>query len=214
MRRGRFYEEAIMAKMIEDLEAYFNQMVPPRDDLLLALEQEAQENNIPIIGPLVGQLLAILAQSMAAARILELGTATGYSAIYLARALAPGGSLVTIEQDPAMARRAGVNIEKAGLGHLVEILVGEATEKVEVLNGPFDLIFLDIDKSGYAPVMPQARRLLRPGGLLVADNVGFADARAFNQAIAADPAWQALHLLAHLPLHSPNKDGLCLAMRR
>jgi predicted O-methyltransferase YrrM len=75
------------------------------------------------------------------------------------------------------------------------------------------LIFLDIDKAGYAPVLPQARRLLRTGGLLVTDNTGFADADPFNRAIAADPAWQAVHLLAHLPLHLPPIDGLCLALR-
>jgi len=203
-----------MSKMIPEMEAYFLSLLPARDQLLLALEQEAEIQHIPIIGPAVGQLLAILVHVMAATRVLELGTATGYSAIYLARALAPGAKLVTIEHDPQMARRAMANIEKAGLSAAVEVRVGEAITEVAALEGPLDLMFLDIDKAGYAPILPQARRLLRPGGLLVADNVGFADAVAFNRAIAADPAWQVLHLLAHLPLHSPAKDGLCLALRR
>jgi len=167
-----------------------------------------------LIGPVVGQLLAILARAICADRALELGTATGYSAIFIARGLAPGGKLVTIEHDPAMARRAGAHLAKAGLLRSVEIRVGDALEEMAALDGPFDLVFLDIDKAGYGPALAQARRLLRPGGLLVADNVGFADADPFNRAIAADPAWQALHLLAHLPLHSPAKDGLCLALRR
>lgn len=203
-----------MPGMIPDMEAYFEQLVPPRDDLLQALEQEARSENIPIIGPVVGQLLAVLTGAIAAAKVLELGTATGYSAIWLARALAPGGKLVTIEHDPVMAQRAAANLAKAGVLQSVEIRLGEAMEEVAALDGPFDLIFLDIDKAGYGPALAQAKRLLRPGGLLVADNVGFADAAPFNRAIAADPAWQALHLLAHLPLHSPAKDGLCLALRR
>ena len=105
-----------MPDMIPDPEAYFRGFIPPRDELLIELEQEAQQEHIPIVGPVVGEFLYILAKSMNCWAALELGTATGYSTIYLARGISnPGGILTTIERDEAMAARARKNISKAGL---------------------------------------------------------------------------------------------------
>jgi len=116
-----------MCAMIADLEAHFREFIPPRDELLLRLEQEAQAEGIPIIGPVVGELLFILARATQARRILELGTATGYSAIYLARGCEPcGGKVITLESDPTMAARARANFDKAGLTGGVEVREGEA----------------------------------------------------------------------------------------
>jgi predicted O-methyltransferase YrrM len=200
--------------MIPEPETYFRQFVPARDALLRELEKEAQREEIPIVGPMVGELLYILARAMQAGRILELGTATGYSTIYFANACsAPGGRVITLEIDQDMADRARVNMKKAGLDHLVEIRVGDALEEIAALQGPFDLIFLDIEKVDYIRTLPHCLRLLRKGGLLVADNIGFNDADEFNHAIANHPQWRAVHLLSFLPLHSPEKDGLCLALR-
>jgi predicted O-methyltransferase YrrM len=81
------------------------------------------------------------------------------------------------------------------------------------MKGPFDLIFMDIEKADYARALPECHRLLRRGGLLVADNVAFPDADAFNRAIFKDPGWQPVALFAFLPGHSPERDGLCLALR-
>jgi len=105
------------------------------------------------------------------------------------------------------------NIKKAGLEHLVDCRVGDALKELASLQGPFDLIFLDIEKADYIRVLPDCGRLLRDGGLLVADNTGFKDADDFNRAIMNDPRWRAVNLLALLPLHSPEQDGLCLALR-
>ena len=80
-------------------------------------------------------------------------------------------------------------------------------------DGSVDLIFVDIEKADYVRVLPVCRRLLRPGGLLVADNVAFPDADPFNQAIIGDEGWRPVSILAFLPRHSPEKDGLCLALR-
>ena len=102
--------------MIPDLEPYFKGLVPQRTELLQRLEAEAEQERIPIVGPVVGELLFILARAMGARRILELGTATGYSAICLAQAVAAeSGQVVTLEADPAMARHARENIAVAGL---------------------------------------------------------------------------------------------------
>ncbi len=91
--------------------------------------------------------------------------------------------------------------------------LGEALDLLAGLTGPFDFIFMDVDKESYLPALPHCRRLLRLGGLLVADNVGFAGAAAFNQEIFSSRDWKSLHLLGFLPLHSPEQDGLCLAVR-
>jgi caffeoyl-CoA O-methyltransferase len=200
--------------MIPDLEGYFRGQVPPSDALLQELEAEAERESIPIVGPVVGQLLFILARATGAARILELGTATGYSGICLGRAAAPNsGRVVSLELDPAMAARARANLDRAGLSEVVEVLEGEALKLLAAMNEPFDLVFLDIDKESYLPALSHCRRLLRVGGLLVADNTGFAGAAPFNQEILENPAWSAVHLLSFLPRHSPEHDGLTLAVR-
>ena len=203
-----------MSGVVEHPEDYFRRLVPPRDPLLESLEKEALEEGIPIVGPVVGQLLNILARAVHAGRILELGTATGYSAIYMARAFEYSrGQLVSIERDPKMADRARQNIRMAELERWIDVRVGDAVKEMKQINDPFDLVFLDIEKSQYESVLPHCRRLLRPGGLLVADNVAFADADDFNRRIAAGAEWKSVHLFGFFPLHSPERDGLCLAVR-
>ncbi|MBM4287389.1 MAG: methyltransferase domain-containing protein [Deltaproteobacteria bacterium] len=200
--------------MINDLENYFSGLVPWRSELLRKLEAEARQERIPIVGPVVGELLFILARAMNARRILELGTATGYSAIYLAQAVAPGlGRVITLEVDPAMAQRARDNIAAAGLSAQVEVQVGDALALMDGMAEPFDFIFMDIDKEGYLPALTRCHRLLRPGGLLLVDNTGFQGASDFNRELAQDPGWRWVNLLARLPQHSPELDGLALAVK-
>lgn len=199
--------------MIPDLETYFHGLVPPRNELLRRLEKEADQERIPIVGPVVGELLFILARAMGVGRILELGTATGYSAIFLAQALEPDGRLLSLEVDPAMAGRAQGNIAAAGLSGRVDVRLGDAQTLLTTLEGPFDLIFMDIDKEGYLPALAPCHRLLRPGGLLVVDNTGFEGAADFNQALWKDRRWRAVNFLASLPQHSPYHDGLALAVK-
>ena len=203
-----------MAIMIEDLEGYFRKLIRSRDDLLLTLEQEALAEDIPIVGPLVGQLLELLVRAAGARQVLELGTASGYSAIFLARACRQnGGRLVTLERDPGMAVRAQGNLEKAGLSAISEVRVGDALEIIKVLEGPYDLTFIDIDKESYLPALPDCWRLIKAGGLLVADNIGFRGADDFNRTVFQDERWLPVQLLSFLPEHSPERDGLLLALR-
>ena len=203
-----------MAEMIPDLEEYFRGFVRERDPLLRSLEEEAAREEIPIIGPVVGELLGLLVRATGARRILELGAATGYSAIYLARACeAVEGRVVTVENDAAMAERARRGIARAGLEGRVAVEEGDAAEVLSRLREPQDLIFLDIDKEHYLEALPHCVRLLRPGGLLVADNVGFELSAEFNRQAFAHPGLRSVHLLCFLPFHSPERDGLCLAVR-
>jgi caffeoyl-CoA O-methyltransferase len=202
-----------MSGMISPSEPYFRQFVPERDNFLKELETEAKNQEIPIIGPLVAQLLYVLARATGAVSILELGTATGYSGIFLARAAAEnGGQLVTVEWSEEMAERARKNFQKAGVLDVIDIMIGDAQTILEKLKGPFDFVFLDIDKQFYLKVLPRLHSVMKKCGLLIVDNVGFKDADAFNHALAGSSQWKSVNLFAFLPGHSPEKDGLCFAL--
>jgi predicted O-methyltransferase YrrM len=203
-----------MSGIVSNPQEYFRQMTPERRPLLLEIEAEAAREAIPIVGPVVGELLYILARATRARRILELGTATGYSAIYLAEACGDyAGRVVTWESDPVMAERARANVEKAGLMQQVDVRLGDALEAIAGSTGHFDFIFIDIEKADYARALPYLERLLAIGGLLVADNVAFKDADRFNRLIRQSSAWRSVSLFAFLPEHSPQNDGLCFALR-
>jgi len=203
-----------MSELIKNPEKYFRRFIPKRSALLKELEEEAFREDIPIVGPVVGELLFILARIIRAERILELGTATGYSAIFLAEAFENiKGQLLTLENNPAMAERARKNFIRAGFDDRIKIRLGDAIEEMKTIHAPFDLIFMDIDKIDYDTALPYCRDLLRQNGLLVADNVGFEDADSFNRAIFSSREFRSVSLFSFLPLHSPEKDGLCLALR-
>ena len=203
-----------MSEHIKNPEKYFRRFIPKRSALLKELEEEAIRKDIPIVGPVVGELLFILARIIRAERILELGTATGYSAIYLAEAFENiKGLLITLENNPVLAARARNNFIRSGLDDQIEIRLCDAIEEIKTISGPFDLIFMDIDKADYNTVLPYCHGLLRQNGLLVADNVGFEDAKPFNTAIFSSGEFRPVSLFSFLPLHSPEKDGLCLALR-
>ena len=120
-----------------------------------------------------GKFLMLLAQTVGARRILEIGTLAGYSTIWLARALPPGGQLITLEYDPRHADVARANIARAGLADRVEVRVGRALEALPglVVDEPFDLIFIDADKPSTADYFRWALKLSRPGTVIVVDNV-------------------------------------------
>ena len=137
-----------------------------------------------------------------ARRILELGTLAGYSTIWLARALPPGGRLVTLERDPAHAAVARGNLERAGLADRVELRVGPALETLPRLAGePFDLAFLDADKASTDLYLEHALGLLRPGGLIVADNVVRGGAVADPG--PGDPSTEGIRALRRPPAAEP-----------
>ncbi len=203
-----------MSKIVDNPENYFKSLIPPRDELMVEMELQAEAENIPIIGPVLGELLYILVAATKAKKILELGTATGYSAIYLARACeAVKGLVITIENNRNMADRAEQNFQQAGVSDRIDICVGDAVSLVSQLQGNFDFIFLDIEKQEYVKLLGDCHRLLSPGSLLVADNVGFKDADDFNRAIAEHSEWRSISLFSFLPLHSPENDALCIALR-
>lgn len=203
-----------MADIVENPEAYFRGLVPERDALLRALEAEAESESIPIVGPVVGELLLVLSRATRAKNILELGTATGYSAIYLGRGCEPEeGRVLTLEYDAELAQRARKNIALANLSQTVSVFEANILEALPKLAGPYDFVFMDIEKQDYAAALGHLGPIVRPGGLLIADNTAFKDAEVFNQAIFSSAGWQSVQILAYIPMHSALHDGLCFAVR-
>ena len=204
-----------MSAIVDKPEAYFSQFVPQRDKLLMALEAEARRDGIPIVGPVVGELLFILARVCGAKHILELGTAIGYSTIFLASACDDvAGRVITLEQNADMADKALNNFEKVGLQHRIELRVCDALQELASLDTFFDLIFMDIEKEDYLRALPHFSNCIRKGGLLIVDNVAFKDADGFNRAIVEQADWRSVSLFSYLPQHSPEYDGICLAIRQ
>jgi len=206
------------------VERYLAGLNHSADALLVELAREGARRDLPLVDAEVGALLSVLATAAGATRILEIGTAIGYSGLWLARALPSTGMLLTIEMNPERAREARENFARAGLAERVSVMVGDAQRLVSKVSGPFDLIFQDGDKRQYAPLLDRLVGLLRPGGLLVADNVlwdgevvpGFLsrpqrdpdDTRAiveFNERVASHPQLKT----AVVPL----RDGVSISVR-
>jgi predicted O-methyltransferase YrrM len=159
------------------VDRYLAERLLERDAALDAALEASAAARLPAHGvsPTQGRLLELLARVQGARTILELGTLGAYSTICLARALAPGGRLVTLEVDAGYAEVASANLARAGLADVVEVRVGPARETLAALaaagHDPFDLVFIDADKAGNAEYLAAALELSRPGTLIVADNV-------------------------------------------
>ncbi len=202
--------------------------VPPDAALEAALAASAAAGLPDIqVSPIQGKFLHLLARLQGARSILEIGTLGGYSTIWLARALLPGGRLVTLEYEPKHAEVARVNIVRAGLADRVEIRIGPALATLPQLaaegRGPFDLIFIDADKEGYPEYLEWALKLSRPGSLILADNVvregavidpadqqpSLVGIRRFNEQLAHDSRLTATAIQV---VGSKGYDGLAMAL--
>jgi len=153
-----------------EIEKYILSLIPPGDAILAEMEAEAKRESIPIVGPAVGAFLAVLVLSSRAKRIFELGSAIGYSTLWLSRAAGPGTEVHYTDSSPAKAERARQYLERAGLADRVRIHVGDALTALAETDGEFDFIFNDINKDAYPAVLSAASGRLRRGGLLVSDN--------------------------------------------
>lgn len=194
---------------------YFDSFLPKRDRIVEVMEQRAREEDIPIIGPAMGHFLCTLLKACGARRVLELGTAIGYSTIWLARGVQPkGGKVTTIEREAALVKEAEGYFRKARVDEAVHAVCGAAAEVVPRMVDSFDAAFLDIEKSEYLPVLPAVLRVLRPGGLLLADNGSFADSDPFNRHIVQNPNLEPVFLYGRWSGHSPDNDCLILCRRK
>lgn len=191
-------------------------------DVLRMLDREGGRDDIPIVGTAVGRLLAVLVRATGARRVVEIGTAIGYSALWMASALPADGELVTIDPDRERTDRARRFWELARVGERIRVVNAPALEALPTLIAPFDLAFIDALKHEYQAYLEQVLWLLRPGGTVVVDNLlwsgrasgsspddGTSDTRAikeFNAAFVRDRRFEATIL--------PVGDGLGIAVKR
>ena len=150
---------------------YLLNVTPERDKVLEDMEQYALEQNFPIIGPLVGRLLAQLTIATKAKQILELGSGYGYSAYWFSKALDPRGKVICTDGDPKNRERALEFFRRGGVLDKINFRVGDALSIIDEVEGEFDIILNDIDKESYPDAFYKAVPRLKHGGLLIADNV-------------------------------------------
>lgn len=163
------------------IEDYIRGLIPEKQGHIKSMEEYAIQNNVPIIHPEVGQFLKVLIKSHGVKRILEVGTAIGYSAGLMAEAAGPDCKIVTIERDEEMKALAMENIQILGLGNNIELVFGDAIEVLENIKGEFDMVFLDAAKGHYDHFLPMCLQHLKINGLLVCDNVLFRGMVATNK---------------------------------
>ena len=209
-------------EVTDALQEYMDGLVLPRDEVLARMEEEAHRENIPIVDVHEGALLSLLVRIAGAKRVLELGTATGYSGIWLLRGT-DGGTLTTFEMDPARAKRARANFSDAGLGSRALVLEEDAVKGLEKLDTRFDVCFIDLLNSFASEdvvrtVFGLCMERLDAGGLLLADNAlrqgevvqpknqQARNVRRYNELIANDRRLEGVVV--------PIRDGLSVARVR
>ena len=204
------------------VQAYLVGLVPPRPPEMQAMEALARERHFPIVGPAAGHFCYLVARRIGARRIFELGSGFGYSTAWFARAVRAngGGTVYHVVWDETLSAEARVYLRRLGLDDVVQFVVGEAVSTLRQTDGPFDLIFNDVDKQGYPGSLPVCAAKLRPGGVLLVDNMLWhgrifdpADhspvtegVRELTRLLAVDPAW----ITSIIPI----RDGLILAYKK
>jgi predicted O-methyltransferase YrrM len=207
------------------VDRYFADLLLAPDAALDAAVEASRAAGLPdiAVAPNQGKLLWLLARMQGAKRILEIGTLGGYSTIWLARALPPGGKLTTLEYDAKHAEVARANVARAGLADRADVITGRALDTLPKLFGPFDFFFVDADKGGYPDYFRWALKLSRPGSVMVFDNVvrdgKVIDAKTadtlvqgvrwLNELIAAEPRVSATAIQT---VGVKGYDGLAIAL--
>ena len=205
----------------EKVSNYLDALVPPRQPEMARMENFAKETDFPIIGPASGYLCYQVARMIGAKRIFELGSGYGYSTAWFARAVKEngGGQVFHVVWDEGLSKDARQHLGSLGLADSVTFLVSEAVQALKQTEGPFDLIFNDIDKQAYPESLPVIASKLRRGGVLLVDNTLWSGRilnegdhspateaiRKFNHAVTTDPAWIASIV--------PIRDGVMVAYK-
>lgn len=206
------------------MEEYIRNLIPEREGTLKDIEVFARENGVPIVQKETGKFLEFMVSMKKPLRILELGTAIGYSSILMYEAAGTNPDIVTIERDENMINLAKINLEKFNLQDKIKIKEGDCLEILEELDEPFDLIFMDAGKGHYNHFLPHCLRLLKQDGIIVADNVLFRGMVATNELVKRRKITIVKRMRTYLELVSndeelitsviPMGDGIAVTKRR
>ena len=212
-----------MAEISYDkVQEYLTSLVPPREPELQKMEKYAEENDFPIIGPTCGYYCYQLARMIGAKSIFELGSGYGYSTAWFAKAVKENGGGVVHHTvwDEELSKQAAGHLSALGSADVVKFHMAEAVETLRQTEGPFDIIFNDIDKEGYPDSLPIIKGKLRPGGLLIIDNMiwhgqildpndhekSTEAIRRFTRDVTTDPDW--------IVSLAPMRDGMIVAYKK
>jgi caffeoyl-CoA O-methyltransferase len=201
------------------VEKYMYDILPERDEVLLEMEEQARLRSIPIIGPAVARVLYQYARLVNAKRVFEMGSAIGYSTIWLARAVGEGGKVYYTDGSTKNSEEASGYIERAGVADRVVMLTGNAMDLLSSVEGEFDLIFNDVDKHQYPDAYRVAMPRVRSGGLFITDNVLWSGRVARNE---SDKYTQGVLEFNRLVYESedlftailPIRDGVAVCLKR
>lgn len=200
------------------VEEYLADLLPKRDALISEMERYAKRHGVPIIGPVVARAIYLLAQISGAKRMFEMGSAIGYSTIWLARAAGTGAEVYYTDGNPGNAARARGYFKRAGVENCIQIMTGDAVNLIDQVPGEFDLIFIDVDKHQYPEALRKAAPRLRSGGLLITDNVlwsGQVTSRAKDAQTRAIQQFNKLIYSSHdlFPVIIPLRDGVAVCRK-
>ena len=210
-----------MRLIADEVSTYLESLVPERHAELLAMEKYGRQQSFPIIGPVVGHLCYQIARMIGARRVFELGSGFGYSTAFFARAVEENGGGVVhhVVWDNDLSTRARKHLDAMGYAGTVTYHRGEAIETLRGQAGPFDLIFNDIDKQGYPASLPVIEERLRPGGVLIVDNMLWSG-RIFDKRDTTDDTQgvrELTRMLTSRPQWTtsviPIRDGVVVAVR-
>jgi len=206
----------------QTIQTYLRTLVPERIPEVQEMETFADETHFPIIGPAAGTFCYLIARLMGARKIFELGSGYGYSTYWFAKAVKEngGGEVHHVVWDEGLSQKAKIHLEKLGYGNMVYYHVGEAVETLKKSEGPYDLIFNDIDKEGYPGALPVIEQKLRPGGALIVDNMLW-QGRIFDEK-DEEPSTRGIREFSNQVSQGKNwissvipiRDGVLLAYRR
>ncbi len=205
-----------------DVDRYLRDLLGGQHEIATEMEQVAKERSFPIVDRVVGVTLEVLARSVGAKRVLEMGSGYGYSAYWFARAVGEGGEVHMTEGDAENQRQAMDYLGRAGFSDRVHSHVGNALEIIDELDGEFDVVFCDIDKDGYPAAWRKASERIRVGGLYLCDNVLWSGRVAVEDPEDPRPDWtKAVHehntaIATDERYRStiiPTRDGVTVAVR-
>ena len=206
------------------MEEYIRGLISDREGTLKEIEDFAIENKVPIVQKETGVFLEFMTSMKKPKRILELGTAVGFSSILMYEASGNEPEIITIERDEKMIELATLNLEKFNLSHKIKIEQGDCLEVLEKLNEPFDLIFMDAGKGHYNHFLPHCLRLLKEDGVIVADNVLFRGMVASQELVKRRKITIVKRMRTYLELVTQDKelitsvipmgDGIAVTKRR